>query len=218
MVAAPRSILAVVLALAASCAKTSAGPCSAASPCGDGDKCVLGACRPAREPIAPEKSRRLVLLASDVAVLSSSDRLATDARVTPFGARAAGEVIVLLGFEGEIGRAVDVASAFVVLDPEPASPGPTAPIVIEAAEVLGPWAESEPSWGRAPRVGPSIGAASIPAARRAPLRVDVTRSVARARGTGFGIALRASGDDPIGARLLTGAGGSSGPRLELYLE
>ena len=218
MVAASRSILAVALALATSCAQTSGEPCSAAVPCGDGDRCVVGACRPGREPIAPEKSRRVVLLARDVAVLSSSERVATDAAVTPFGARGAGEVIVLLSFDGALGRSVDVASAFVVLDPEAASPGPTAPITIDAAEILGPWAEADPSWGRAPRVGPSIGTASIPAARRAPLRVDVTRSVARARGTGFGIALRASGDDPIGARLMTGAGGSSGPRLELYLK
>ncbi len=179
---------------------------------------MVGVCRASSAAIAPAKSRRVVLPAKSIAVLSSSERIAPDAPVTPFGARSAGDVVVLLSFESELGATAELAAAFLVLDPEPASPGPTGPIRIEASEILSAWGDGEPSWARAPRTGPTIGAAAVPPARRAPVRIDVTETLARSRGTGFGLALRSSGDDPLGARLVTAPGASTGPRLELYLK
>jgi hypothetical protein len=204
--------------IAPACGRPAADPCSARDPCAAGASCVVGVCREDKKPLAPAKSRRVVLLARDVAVLSSQDRVARDAEVTPFGARSAGEIVVLLGFDGELGATADVAAAMLVVDPEPASPGPAQEITVEAAEVLSPWVDSDATWGRSPRIGPPIGAGAIAPARRAPLRIDVTRSITRTRGSGFGLALRASGDDPVGARMVTAAGASAGPRLELYLK
>ena len=215
---AARTFFFATLLAAPGCGAGSAAPCTPSDPCSGTDRCVVGVCRPAREPVAPEQSRRLVLLARDVAVLSPAEHLGVDSDVTPFGARIADEVLVLLRFDGQIGDRAELSAAFVVLDPEPASPGPTGPIRLEAASVLDAWESGGTSWGRAPRIGPAIGAAIIPTARRAPVRIDVTRAIARARGTGFGLALRASGDDAYGARLVTAAGDSSGPRLELYLK
>ncbi len=206
------------LVAAAGCAAGSPPPCGPSDPCAASERCVVGVCRPAREAVAPERSRRVVLLARDVAVLSPSESVDTAGAVTPFGARIADEVIVLMQFDGQLGSKAEVASAFVVLDPETTSPGPTQPIRLEAAEVLEAWEAGEPSWGRAPRLGPTIGTAIVPKARRAPVRIDVTKAIARTRGTGFGLALRASGSDAYGARLITAAGDSSGPRLELYLK
>lgn len=217
-----RSAFFALLSAAVGCAGDATAPCSPADPCADKERCVAGVCRLAGESLAPERSRRVVLLARDVAVLSSTDRVTAEAAVTPFGARAAGEVIVLLHFDGAIGENADLASAFLVLDPDLASPGPTSAILVEAAEVLGPWANPSSgdglSWGRSPRIGPVVGSASVPPARRAPIRIDVTRSIARAHGTGFGLALRASGKDAHGARFITAAGDAAGPRLELYLK
>jgi hypothetical protein len=157
------------------------------------------------------------LLAEEVAILSASERIDKDAVVAPLGARAAGALTVLVRFDAKMTDAVEVVGAFIVMDPEPASPGPAASVEVEVFEVLGPWQLESVSWGRQPRTGLALATAEVPAARRAPLRIDVTEVVSRTRGLPHGVALTASGDDPVGARFVTGAGSSSGPRLELYL-
>ncbi|MFO0553570.1 MAG: hypothetical protein U0271_34630 [Polyangiaceae bacterium] len=184
--------------------------------CGAGYGCVVGACRPVEEALVAVEASRLVLPARRVAVLSSAD-LPENAFVTPFGASSAGDVIVLMSFEADVGPRVSVEGAYLVLDAEPVSPGPTEPIDLSVAPILGEWERGPLSWARAPRLGVALGSSRVMPARRVPLRVDVTSHVARLHGVGFGLAVVARGDDPVGARLITAPATSNGPRLELYL-
>ncbi len=207
----------VVSALTLACARPTTRPCGATDPCAAAEQCFVGVCRAKDQVVVPAATRRVVLLAREVAVLSSAGELPAAAAVTPFGSRFAGEATLLATFDVALGRHAEVEAAYLVLDPEAESPGPTGVVRIEASRVLSPWAPASVSWGRAPRLGPAVGAALVPPARRAPVRIDVTEVVARSRGSGYGFALRASGTDPVGARLITAAGASSGPRLELYL-
>lgn len=203
--------------LATACA-SQGQPCSnREADCDSELACVVNRCRPKAEAVVPTESRRVVIPAKRVAVLSSRD-VDVDAEVTAFGAAAAGDVIVLLDFDAGVTSAVEVTGAFLVVDPEPASPGPTAPVAIALSPVLGAWSDDFISYGRAPRLGPTLSKSEIPPARRAALRLDVTEVVAKNKLAGQRFALTASGDDPIGARLVTLAESSLGPRLELYLK
>lgn len=178
---------------------------------------MVGRCRPVGANVASVDGTRVVLLATRVAVLSSGD-LPIDARVTPLGASRAGDTVVLLSFDADVGQKVEIEGAFLVVEPEPGSPGPTQPITVGVAPILSSWSPGGVSWARSPSLGPSVGEALVPPARRAPLRVDVTAHVAKRRGVGHGLALSADGSDPVGARLITLARSSNGPKLELYLK
>lgn len=179
--------------------------------------CVVNRCRPKAEAVVPAESRRVVIPARRVAVLASRE-LPVDAEVTAFGAAASGDVIVLLDFDAGVTSAVEVTGAFLVVDPEVGSPGPAAPVSVALSPVLGTWNDGFISYGRAPRLGSPLTKSDIPPARRAALRLDVTEFVAKNKLGGQRFALTASGDDPIGARLVTLAESSVGPRLELYLK
>lgn len=185
--------------------------------CGEG-ACVVGQCRAPTASVVAVESRRVVVLARDVAVLSSASDVQKDARVVPFGAAASGDAIVLMSFDADVTKAVTVDGAFLVVEPEAASPGPTSAITIEIAPILAPWKSPAVSWGRTPTLGLAAAEVRIPPSRRTPMRVDVTEIVSKQRGIGHGLALVASGSDPIGARLVTAARSSNGPRLELYLK
>jgi hypothetical protein len=178
---------------------------------------VVNRCRPKAEAVVPTESRRVVIPARRVAVLASHE-LPIDAEVTAFGAAAVGDVIVLLDFDAGVTSAIEVTGAFLVVDPELVSPGPAAPVSVALSPVLGAWDDSFISYGRAPRLGPPLSRSEIPPARRAALRLDVTEFVAKNKLGGQRFALTASGDDPVGARLVTLAQSSVGPRLELYLK
>ena len=150
-------------------------------------------------------------------MLSSHD-VPVDAPVTAFGASASGDLIVLVDFDSAVGDRVEVVGAFLIVDPEPASPGPAAAVEIEVAPVIGAWQTELISYGRAPGLGPSLSRTLIPPAKRAPLRLDVTEFVSKRKQSAQRFALSASGSDPVGARLVTEAESSIGPRLELYLK
>ena len=205
---------AVAIALASGCAGAPA-PCDGG--CASGERCVVGRCRPDGRPVVPEEARRVVLLARDVVVLSSGD-LPTDVGVVPLGAGVAGSTTVLLSFDAAYSPTAELTGAFLVLDPDPASPGPARPVALDVAQVLGAWSSTNASVGRTPSLSPSFASLTLPPTRRAPLRVDVTEIVSRTRGGGHGLALLSRGDDPIGARFIVAAGDSTGPRLELYLK
>lgn len=197
---------------------------AACSPVGDADgscaegACVVGRCRAPSASVVAVESRRVVVLARDVAVLSSAAEVEKDARVVPFGAAASGAAIVLMSFDADVTNAVTVDGAFLVVEPEAASPGPTSAVRLEVAPILAPWKSPTVSWGRTPTLGLAVAEVRVPPSRRSPLRVDVTEIIAKQRGIGHGLALVASGSDPVGARLVTAARSSNGPRLELYLK
>ncbi len=205
---------AVAIALVSGCASAPA-PCDGG--CASGERCVVGRCRPDGKPVVPEEARRVVLLARDVAVLSTGE-LPTDAGIVPFGASVAGSTTVLLSFDSAYSDTAELTGAFLVLDPDPASPGPARPVDVDLVQVLGSWSSEVASVGRTPTLSTTVLSVTVPPARRAPLRLDVTELVGRTRGGGHGLALVARGDDPIGARFVAAAGDSTGPRLELYLK
>lgn len=165
----------------------------------------------------PVDARRVVVPAKRVAVLAAHD-LPVDADVTAFGAAAVGDVVVLLDFDAGVTSAIEVTGAFLIVDPDTASPGPAAPVSISLSPIEGAWDDGFISYARTPRLGPALSKSEIPPARRAALRLDVTEFVAKNKLGGQRFALTASGDDPVGARLVTLAESSVGPRLELYLK
>ncbi len=205
------------LTLAASTCASHRSICTSDAECGADDACVVGRCVPASASVVGPESVRVVLPAKSVAVLSSRDAIERGARVTALGSRALGDVIVLMRFDADVSRAMEVEGAFVLVDPEPAVPGPTSPVTIGVSRILSPWDEGDATWGRTPTLGVLVGSSQVQPGRRGPLRVDVTETIAQRRGAGDGLALLASGSDPIGARLVTAAHATNGPRLELYL-
>lgn len=176
--------------------------------------CVVGQCR-GKEGVVAVETRRVVLHAREVRVLSSRDLGRED--VAALGAEAGGDVTVLMKFDAGVSRGVAIEGAFLVLDPELESPGPARPVHVSVVPILADWSAETTSWGRLPPLGGALGEVAVPPARRAPLRFDVTALVAMRRDAGPGLALTASGDDPFGARFITRARSSSGPKLELYL-
>lgn len=228
MVSSPRmrsfavsALVVAALAALALAASTCAGHrpiCVSDAECGADDACVVGRCVPASASVVAPESVRVVLPAKSVAVVSSRGATERGARVTALGSHAIGDVIVLMRFDADVSRAMDVEGAFVVVDPEPAVPGPTSPVTVGVSRILSPWDENDATWGRTPTIGVLVASAQMQPGRRGPLRVDVTEAIAQARGAGDGLALVASASDPIGARLVTAAHATNGPRLELYLK
>lgn len=141
-----------------------------------------------------------------------------DAEVAALGAARSGDLVVLMDFDGRVAVTTEIVAAFLLVDPEPSSPGPTAPIDVAVRPIVASWDLAAVSYGRTPSLGGELTRTRVPPARRAPLRLDVTRFVAKRHGAGLGFALSASGDDPVGARLLMLVESSVGPRLELYLK
>jgi len=210
------AFLALSMAIVSGCASATATPCDATG-CEPGAHCVVGRCRADRTPVVEEGTRRLVLTAKSVAVLSTRDA-PVDAPTVALGARSSGDVTVLMRFDSAYSAKADLAGAFLVLDPDRDAPGPTRAIDVDVVEILSDWSTENISVGRTPSLSLSLATVSIPPARRASLRVDVTEAVARSRGDGFGFALVASGDDPVGAAFIAAANDTSGPRMELYLK
>ncbi|AKT35960.1 DNRLRE domain-containing protein [Chondromyces crocatus] len=136
------------------------------------------------------------------------------------GAASTGRTVLLFRFAATWPDNADITSAFLLLDPVEGAPPAAQDIPLEVARILDPWSADTVSWGRQPRLSiPGLAAV----ARRLPLspvRIDVTDLVrawaARARDD-HGIALLASGDDPVGVACSLGITDGLGPRLEVYL-
>ncbi|HSN99309.1 MAG TPA: DNRLRE domain-containing protein [Candidatus Nanopelagicales bacterium] len=221
-----------VAPLAGCAARPDPPVCAGAGVCGAG-YCVAGRCRPADAVAAPGDAQRVLLRPEDIAVLSSGGVAGRPEEVRggaggrgrlpdaiSLGAKAAGSTVVLLRFAATWADDADVRSAFLVLDPVEGAAPAAGQVPLEVARILEPWSSETASWGRQPRLSiPELGAV---ARRRpaGPLRIDVTRLVQgwaeRARDD-HGIALLASGRDPVGVALSMGISDGLGPRLEVYV-
>lgn len=191
-------------------------PCDRAIPCEDGTSCVAGRClSPTADPVAME-TRRVVLSATAVRVLSSRGAHPR-ADVATLGARREGETRVLLAFDAGLAPGVRVERAFLVLSADTDAPGPSAEVELSAAAILSPWHGEAVSWGRSPSIGLALATEPIVGAPRRPLRFDVTRAFQGAERGRFGLAVLGSGADPVGVSIDTRVGTTAGPRLELYL-
>lgn len=185
---------------------------------------MAGRCRPADAPVAAGDTSRVVLLPAGLAVVAArgggggGDGLPD---VVALGRGASGTVVMLLRFEATWRDDAEVTSAFLVLDPLENAPPPASPIELEMARIAEPWAPSQVSWGRQPRLAVPMGAGTLRARPSQPLRIDVTplvRAWSRRASDDHGIALLARGDDASGALVSTGATQGRGPRLEVYVK
>jgi hypothetical protein len=130
-------------------------------------------------------------------------------------------VVLLLRFEATWRDDAEVSSAFLVLDTLEATPPASERVRFEMARITEPWEPGAVSLGRQPRLAVPLQAGSARARPAASMRVDVTplvRGWSRRAEDDHGIALLASGDDPIGAVISTGPTHGRGPRLEVIVK
>lgn len=206
-----------IASLAIACGSRDPGLlCEGASDCDIGKGCLVGRCRPATSAVVAPESRRVVLPATDVAVLTSRASEPVHVDAIALGRAALGDVVLLLQFDADLGPSVTVDSAFVTLDPVERAPAPASRIDVSIAAIDVPWDSGSVSWMRQPTTGVAETVAGNLARGRTPLRIDVT-DLLRRTGLKNGVAIYAKGSDPIGALYSTGLGAGVAPRLELYL-
>ena len=213
--------LALGLAFAASGCTSRPAPCEASERCTSGQMCTAGRCTPPGAEIAPETARRVLVAATEIAVVSSH---ATDdgalPSAIPVGTASGGSVVVLLRFPASWGNRARVTSAFLTLEPATGAVPAAEAQPISVARVLEPWSASDVTWGRLPRLSAPEARGLATASPPKTLRIDVTAIVqrwARAKTIDHGIALLTGGKAPTGATYATGASGERGPRLDVYL-
>lgn len=190
--------------------------CEGAPDCDVGKSCLVGRCRPATSAVVAPEARRVVLTATDVAVLTSRSPSPVQLEAIALGRAALGEVVLLIRFDAALGPRVSVDSAFVTLDPVERAPAPRSPIDVSIAAIEAPWDSSSVSWMRQPTTGVAETVAGNLPRGRTPLRIDVTELL-RSSGLSNGVAIYAKGSDPVGALYSTGLGSGVAPRLEIYL-
>jgi hypothetical protein len=218
------SRIASVIALAASltaCARSSTlgAPCAGALRCSADGACVAGRCRaPDAAPGAPE-GVRILLPPRDLAILASRGEPGMPDAIA-IGRAASGSIVVLMHFVASWRDDADVASAFLLLEPQEGAAPPRSSTPIAIARILEPWTSDTASWGRQPRLAVPEVSAIAPGLMQQRLRVDVTSIVRRwpkRAEDEHGIAMLAEGNDPFGAVYSTGLASGPGPRLEVYL-
>jgi hypothetical protein len=215
MLAAVRFVAIGLSLLVASCAGAAA-PCGREATCDPGTSCVVGRClQPSSDPVAME-SRRIVLSATAVRVLSSrGEQPRSD--VATLGAKRDGETRLYLAFDAGLAPDANVERAFLVLSADADSPGPSMEVELSAAPILSAWRGESVSWGSSPAVGLALATEPVVGAPRGPLRFDVTSAFRGGDRGRFGLAIVGIGRDPVGLAIDTRVGTTAGPRLELYL-
>jgi hypothetical protein len=206
----------IALSLVLASCGGAATPCDRQVSCEDGTACVAGRClSPTSEPVAME-TRRVVLSATAVRVLSSRGAHPR-ADVVTLGVARDGETRVLLSFDAELEPGTNVERAFLVLSADADSLGPSAEVELSAAPILSPWHGEAVSWGSSPSIGLALATEPVVGAPRRPLRFDVTRAFQGGERGRFGLAVIGRGADPVGVSIDARVGTTAGPRLELYL-
>jgi hypothetical protein len=209
-----RSVAAIAM-LAMGCARRpTTVVCAAPGTCGVGKICAAGRCvQPAVDPV-PSDADRIVVAASDMAVVSSGESSAFPQEIAL--ARAP---VVLLRFPAPWGNRARIAAAFLTLDVGDASSADGRPLAFTVARVLEPWSPSGVSWGRLPRLSAPLATTEVTPPHRS-LRIDVTAVVARwalRESDEQGIALWASSTGATSPTYATGVLGAPGPRLDVYV-
>jgi hypothetical protein len=200
--------------LATSCVHRSA-PCSSPGSCGAGLICSAGRCtHPGVDPVASD-SDRIVVAASDIAVVSSRGAAVPDEIALAGGSAP----VVLLRFPAPWGNRARISAAFLTLEVQDDS-GTGGPWTMSVARVLEPWSAGAVSWGRLPRLSAPVVTAELTPWPSRSLRIDVTPIVERwAQGQAdeHGMALWVRSAATRGPTYATGALGAAGPRLDVYV-
>ena len=203
-------------ALAAGCAGR-ADLCAAPGSCGPGRICSAGRCvLPATDPVASDADR-IVVAATDMAVVSA--RGGDDALPAEIALAGGCSPVVLLRFPAPWGNHARIAAAFLTLELADAAVAHARPLTLSVARVLEPWSGGAVTWSRLPRLSPPLLHAEVEPPPRM-VRIDVTEIVrrwGRGRSDDQGIALWASSAGAAGPTYATGALGTAGPRLDVYV-
>ncbi|HTV17369.1 MAG TPA: hypothetical protein VMG12_01820, partial [Polyangiaceae bacterium] len=191
-------------------------PCRSPSACAEGSECLADRCLPlGAEPVAVD-SRRVVLDPVALAVVRAGARpeSALPPTVTFGGPRHENEQL-LVAFADDWG-AVDVDTAFLLLEPDVAAEPTADDVEIAVAVAAGEWRSGvagELPASHGPN-GNGVGRTRPPAA----LRIDVTalvREIAKQPRGSHGFVVRATGSSERGAVYSTGIDGPA-PRLDVY--
>jgi hypothetical protein len=180
--------------------------------------CIAGACKPKSSPLVSEKTRKLVLDPTDIAVIAGSDRW-HDADI-PFGRKSAGTVTLLMNFPSPFAETSNIAAAMLVLEPMPGEDSSAHPVRIELSRIIEPWNSAEVSYQRMPAIEPTGKSVLASTWGSRSLYVDVTEQVQRwreHRSDDRGLALTASASEARGVSYSLGLTGVKGPRLEVYI-
>ncbi len=197
-------------------------PCISGDACGEGRECLANQCvLEGSDPVAPESVRHVVDPSASGIV--SAQRPFADAglpAVATFGNRVTGPATWYLDFAPSWSTTSQIDRAFLVLSPPSSDSPPAADIRLETWRVSEPWRVEDLAWNDQPSREPprSVGIASSTPPR--PTRIDVTSIVRywqRHPQHRHGMAIEARSGAGHGIGFATGAGGESGPQLEVYV-
>jgi hypothetical protein len=214
-----RALLAAIVLATFGCSNRPV-PCVVGDSCARGMTCAAGRCFKAGAELVPLDAQRFVVAADEIAVVARGNGDRALPGEIPFGGSAHPSAVVLLRFPTPWGKKARIARAFVTLEPADGAIPETEPVLVSIARVLEPWSAKDASWGRLPRLSAFEGSGYAGGGRAKALRIDVTAIVQRwalGRAADQGLALTTSSDAPLGATYATGARGSLGPRLDVYL-
>jgi hypothetical protein len=192
--------------------------CASAGSCGPGQLCSAGRCtRPGLDPI-PSDSDRIVVAASEMAVVAATDRHRALPDEIALGGRSA--LVVLLRFPAPWGNRARIAAAFLTFDVQESAVTWAERWTVSVARVLEPWSDLSVTYARLPKMSaPLVRAEVLPLPER-PLRIDVTPIVqawARGERDENGMAVWASSAANGAPTYASGTMGGEGPRLDVYV-
>lgn len=214
----PASRLALGVALGATvggCSK-SPEPCTTVGTCPDQTECLANRCVPLGGEPVDARTDRIVLWPQSFAVVSG--RAGGEPAIVTFG--GAEGATLYLSFSPAWRRYAEIESAFLLLEPAPATLPSSGTVPVASYRVVEPWRADALSPTSAPELGLPKSEGLARTGPPTTLRIDVTRLLrylADHPRASHGVAVRGEATDGIGASFATGSGLGRAPRLELYV-
>ncbi len=194
-------------------------PCVSATACGRGYECLANRCTPRGGDPVRTDATRVVLEPTSIAAVAATPAAPLGGHVT-FGSAGDGAAALYLSFPPAWSSWRRIESAFLLLQPSPATRAGPEDVSVVAWRIREEWAPETVSWRDQPDVSHPTARGIARVAPPVTLRIDVTDIVRHAqrepRGH-RGIAVKASAGDGHGATFATGTTSGGGPRLELYV-
>lgn len=217
-----KTLAAWLFALLAPLAACSRGPepCASAGVCPEGQECLANRCVVAGGDPVPADSQRLVLEPEAMAVVGDPHEPGELPAAVTFGAGAGGTATLFLKFPPVWRHKQRIESAFLVLEPMPATFVSATDVHVDVWRVRERWEPSSLTALKQPELVPPRSRGLARSSPPSPLRIDVTALVtylAENAGNDHGMALRAASGESAGASFATGTSGGRSPRLELYV-
>ncbi len=207
--------------LLAAC-RNAPAPCVSDAACGAGMECLANHCAlEGSDPVAPESIR--FVLSPSASALVSARRPSANVGLpvtASFGSRVEGAVAWYLDFTPNWPRSSTIDRAFLVLTPDPGLPLASTDVQLDAWRVSETWQVSTLEWNEQPDRAPPRATGIATASPPQLARIDVTSIVRywqQHPHHRYGLAVESRGGTDAGVGFATGAGGASGPELEVYV-